>query len=50
MDLWARLNLGAFNPTISTFDTDRQKQLRAWQMRIASYRHHFNETQGINNT
>ena len=37
-------------PTISTFDTDRQKQLRAWQMRIASYRHHFNETQGINNT
>jgi glutaredoxin-related protein len=37
-------------PTISTLDTDRQKQLRAWQMRIAGYRHHFNETQGINNT
>lgn len=35
-------------PTISTFDTDRQKQLRAWQMRIASYRHHFNNMQGIN--
>ena len=33
-------------PTVSPYNTDKQKMMRAWQMRIASYKHHFNKMQG----
>ena len=28
-------------PTVSSSNTDKQKLMRAWQMRIASYKHHY---------
>lgn len=37
-------------PVLYPRNIDNQKMLRAWQMRIASYKHHFKEKQGINNS